>query len=85
MFKQYLFKQQFHIHIDYLNFSYLILHLYDGFIFVSELVLAEMRASFEKEKIRAVNDVRRASQVELEAAVKLAKSKQWLVGRLVIF
>ncbi|CAH2068930.1 unnamed protein product, partial [Iphiclides podalirius] len=42
-----------------------------------ELVLAEMRASFEKEKFRAVNDVRRASQIELESAVKLAKSKQW--------
>ncbi|XP_068628304.1 MYND-type zinc finger-containing chromatin reader ZMYND8-like isoform X2 [Battus philenor] len=42
-----------------------------------ELVLAEVRASFEKEKIRAVNDVRRAAQVEMEAAVKLAKSKQW--------
>ncbi|CAG4963524.1 unnamed protein product [Parnassius apollo] len=42
-----------------------------------ELVLAEMRASFEKEKIRALSDVRRAAQAELEAAVKLTKSKQW--------
>nr|XP_049698080.1 protein kinase C-binding protein 1 isoform X4 [Helicoverpa armigera] len=42
-----------------------------------ELTLAEMRASFEKEKQRAVSEARRAAQVELEAAVKLAKSKQW--------
>ncbi|XP_045542178.1 protein kinase C-binding protein 1-like isoform X1 [Papilio machaon] len=42
-----------------------------------ELIVAEMRATFEKEKSRAVNEVRRAAQQELEAAVKLAKSKQW--------
>ncbi|XP_013166931.1 PREDICTED: protein kinase C-binding protein 1-like isoform X2 [Papilio xuthus] len=42
-----------------------------------ELIVAEMRATFEKEKSRAVNEARRAAQQELEAAVKLAKSKQW--------
>ncbi|KAJ8734945.1 hypothetical protein PYW08_014195 [Mythimna loreyi] len=42
-----------------------------------DLVLAEMRTSFDKEKLRAVSEARRLAQVELEAAVKLAKSKQW--------
>lgn len=44
---------------------------------VTELTIAEMRALFEKEKLRAVAEARRASQLEMEAAVKLAKSKQW--------
>ncbi|CAB3220870.1 unnamed protein product [Arctia plantaginis] len=42
-----------------------------------ELTIAEMRALFEKEKARAVAETRRAAQLEMEAAVKLAKSKQW--------
>ncbi|XP_050553777.1 protein kinase C-binding protein 1 isoform X3 [Spodoptera frugiperda] len=42
-----------------------------------ELTIAEMRASFEKEKLRAVSEARRASQVELETAVKQTKTKQW--------
>ncbi|XP_052753696.1 LOW QUALITY PROTEIN: uncharacterized protein LOC113522426 [Galleria mellonella] len=42
-----------------------------------DLTLAEMRASFEREKKRAVNEARRAAQADLEAAVKLTKSKQW--------
>lgn len=36
-----------------------------------------MRTSFDKEKVHAVSEARRAAQVELEAAVKLAKTKQW--------
>ncbi|XP_072935745.1 uncharacterized protein [Epargyreus clarus] len=42
-----------------------------------ELMLAEIRASFEKERVRLVNETRCAAQLDLEAAVKLAKSKQW--------
>ncbi|XP_075984637.1 MYND-type zinc finger-containing chromatin reader Zmynd8-like isoform X2 [Anticarsia gemmatalis] len=42
-----------------------------------ELTMAEMRALFEKEKLRAVAEARRSAQVELEAAVKAAKAKQW--------
>ncbi|KAJ8733870.1 hypothetical protein PYW07_014421 [Mythimna separata] len=42
-----------------------------------DLVIAEMRTSFDKEKLRAVSEARRLAQGELEAAVKLAKSKQW--------
>lgn len=36
-----------------------------------------MRALFEKEKLRAVAEVRRAAQVELESAIKATKAKQW--------
>jgi hypothetical protein len=43
------------------------------------LTLAEMRASFEKEKARVISEVRAAAQAELDAAVKLTKSKQWYV------
>ncbi|XP_037871760.1 MYND-type zinc finger-containing chromatin reader Zmynd8 isoform X4 [Bombyx mori] len=42
-----------------------------------ELSVAEMRATFEKEKQRLVMETRRLAQIELETAVKLAKSKQW--------
>ncbi|CAH2099657.1 unnamed protein product [Euphydryas editha] len=42
-----------------------------------DLTITEMRASFEKEKSRAISEARRNAQVELEAAVKSAKSKQW--------
>ncbi|CAG4921978.1 unnamed protein product [Colias eurytheme] len=42
-----------------------------------ELSLVEMRASFDKEKARVVSEARRSAQVELEAAVKAAKTKQW--------
>lgn len=44
---------------------------------VTELTLAEMRVSFEKERLRVVSEARRASQAELEAAVRAAKAKQW--------
>ncbi|KAI5642288.1 hypothetical protein NE865_05650 [Phthorimaea operculella] len=36
-----------------------------------------MRSSFEKEKVRLIAETRRQSQIELDTAVKLAKSKQW--------
>ncbi|XP_038208586.1 protein kinase C-binding protein 1-like isoform X2 [Zerene cesonia] len=42
-----------------------------------ELSLVEMRASFDKEKARVVSEARRNAQVELEAAVKATKTKQW--------
>ncbi|XP_026324362.1 protein kinase C-binding protein 1-like isoform X2 [Hyposmocoma kahamanoa] len=42
-----------------------------------ELVMVEMRSSFEKEKSRLVSETRRAAQVELETAVKITKTKQW--------
>ncbi|XP_046967968.1 protein kinase C-binding protein 1-like isoform X1 [Vanessa cardui] len=42
-----------------------------------DLTVTEMRASFEKEKSRAISEARRTAQVELETAVKAAKSKQW--------
>ncbi|XP_050350584.1 protein kinase C-binding protein 1-like isoform X2 [Nymphalis io] len=42
-----------------------------------DLTITEMRASFEKEKSRAISEARRTAQVELETAVKAAKSKQW--------
>ncbi|CAH2990223.1 unnamed protein product [Chilo suppressalis] len=42
-----------------------------------ELTLAEIRSSFEKEKIRLVSEVRVAAQADLESAVKAAKAKQW--------
>ncbi|CAH0600377.1 unnamed protein product [Chrysodeixis includens] len=42
-----------------------------------ELTLAEMRASFEKERLRAVSEARRTTQAELEAAIRAAKTKQW--------
>ncbi|XP_045450330.1 protein kinase C-binding protein 1-like [Melitaea cinxia] len=42
-----------------------------------ELTITEMRASFEKDKSRAISEVRRNAQVELETAVKAAKAKQW--------
>ncbi|CAK1548603.1 unnamed protein product [Leptosia nina] len=47
-----------------------------------ELTLVEMRASFERDKNRAVNEVRRASQIDLEAAVKATKAKQWCANCL---
>ncbi|XP_039765554.1 uncharacterized protein LOC120637676 isoform X2 [Pararge aegeria] len=42
-----------------------------------ELLITEMRVAFEKEKARTVSEMRRVAQVELEAAVKSAKTKQW--------
>ncbi|XP_037300628.1 LOW QUALITY PROTEIN: protein kinase C-binding protein 1, partial [Manduca sexta] len=42
-----------------------------------ELTLAEIRAAFEKDKMRAVNEARRLAHAELEAAVKQTKAKQW--------
>ncbi|CAG9576044.1 unnamed protein product [Danaus chrysippus] len=42
-----------------------------------ELTVLEMRASYEKDKARAVSEARRTAQVELEAAVKATKAKQW--------
>ncbi|XP_052747585.1 uncharacterized protein LOC112058449 isoform X2 [Bicyclus anynana] len=42
-----------------------------------ELMTTEMRVAFEKEKTRTVSEMRRVAQVELEAAVKAAKTKQW--------
>ncbi|XP_069365846.1 MYND-type zinc finger-containing chromatin reader ZMYND8-like isoform X2 [Maniola hyperantus] len=42
-----------------------------------ELLTTEMRVAFEKEKTRAISEMRRVAQVELEAAVKAAKTKQW--------
>lgn len=44
---------------------------------LTDLVIAEMRTSFEKEKLRAVSEARRLAQIELETAVKLTKMKQW--------
>lgn len=46
-------------------------------MFLSELIMAEMRSSFEKEKSRVVSETRRAAQAELETAVKVTKTKQW--------
>ncbi|XP_045761349.1 uncharacterized protein LOC123864756 isoform X2 [Maniola jurtina] len=42
-----------------------------------ELLTTEMRVAFEKEKTRAISEMRRVAQVELETAVKAAKTKQW--------
>ncbi|XP_061382646.1 MYND-type zinc finger-containing chromatin reader ZMYND8-like isoform X2 [Danaus plexippus] len=42
-----------------------------------ELTVTEMRAAYEKDKARAVSEARRTAQVELEAAVKATKAKQW--------
>ncbi|KAJ0181329.1 hypothetical protein K1T71_003414 [Dendrolimus kikuchii] len=42
-----------------------------------ELTVAEMRATFEKELTRAVNDVRRVAQLEQDVVVQQTKSKQW--------
>ncbi|XP_045489486.1 protein kinase C-binding protein 1 isoform X2 [Pieris rapae] len=42
-----------------------------------ELAMVEMRTSFERDKNRAVNEERRTMHLNMEAAVKAAKSKQW--------
>ncbi|CAH0722805.1 unnamed protein product, partial [Brenthis ino] len=42
-----------------------------------DLLITEMRASLEKATARAVSEARRNAQMELEAAVKTAKAKQW--------
>ncbi|XP_053600832.1 MYND-type zinc finger-containing chromatin reader Zmynd8-like isoform X2 [Plodia interpunctella] len=42
-----------------------------------ELTLSEMRTSLEKERARALADARRAARADLEAAVSIAKAKQW--------
>ncbi|XP_041973716.1 protein kinase C-binding protein 1-like [Aricia agestis] len=42
-----------------------------------DLTVSEMRGAFEKEKARAVAEAWRSAQMEMEAALKAAKSKQW--------
>ncbi|XP_045530142.1 protein kinase C-binding protein 1-like isoform X1 [Pieris brassicae] len=42
-----------------------------------ELAMVEMRTSLERDKNRAVNEERRTMHLNMEAAVKTAKSKQW--------
>lgn len=50
--------------------------------YITELTVTEMRAAYEKDKARAVSEARRTAQVELEAAVKATKAKQWLVTNI---